>query len=75
MSEEAKEKQELQEVKLTITLKPDTKYPSVEGPLHNEPLCFYLLKYAELSIIQHNNKPPQIIDPKGGIMNFVRKRF
>ena len=63
------------EIVLTITLKHGTKYPEVEGPLHNEPLCFYLLKYAELSIIQTNNAPSQIAKPHVSLLNRVRGKF
>ena len=71
---EGQMQEETKDIVLTITLKNGTKYPEVEGPLHNEPLCFYLLKYAELSIIQTNNAP-RIEKAKGDIMSFVRKRF
>jgi len=68
-------KEELKDIVLTITLKPNTKYPVIEGPIKDEPLCFYLLEYARLSIIQSNNQPPKIVPAKGGIMGFARKRF
>lgn len=74
MGEDGKQEDKLREIKLIITLKPDTKYPIIEGPIQNEPLCFYLLEYARLSIIQTNNQPPKI-EKVGGIMNFVKKRF
>lgn len=67
--------EEPKDIVLTITLNPNMKYPIIEGPIKNEPLCFYLLEYARLSIIQSNNQPPRIEQAKGGIVNFMRKRF
>ena len=63
--------EEVKDIVLSITLKQGSKYPIVEGPLGNEPLCFYLLEYAKLSIIQTNNQPPKI-EKANRIINFVR---
>ena len=61
-----------QDIVLTITLKPGSKYPEVTGPLNDEPLIFYMLEYTRLSVIQRNNQPPKIEKP-GGIINFARR--
>jgi len=49
----------------------------VNGPMRNEPLCFWLLEMGKDVVKSYNRQPSKLIQPKGGILNFARgkKRF
>lgn len=65
------------EIQVIITMKESGEI-SVEGIIANEPLAFWMLDKAKDIIKLYNIKQAQkqqIIQPKGGIMNFVRGRL
>lgn len=74
---EPKRPEEGQDIVLTIIITPEGKV-NVNGPITNEPLSFWLLDKAKDIIKAYNiqqmmiNRP--IVQPKGGIMNFIRGR-
>ena len=66
--------QEIPDLKINITLKPNGQVMLEGNVLNNNLTALGMLEIAKVTILQHNSKPP-IIQPKGNIMNFARKRF
>ena len=70
-------KQEPQPLKLMITLFPDNNFKVEGNAMNDQVVAFGILEQAKLVIIQYNMIKAQqnkIITPKGGIMDFIRKK-
>jgi len=72
--------EEPKELVMTIKMS-QTGSVAVQGPgdgkCYNEPMCFHMMRKAGQVIEQVNaaaTKSPIIAPPKGGIMNFVRRK-
>ena len=71
--EELKQPEEL--IQMVITFQPSTGRVQVTGPINNRTLSYGMLEMAKEAIYELKGKmKSQIQVPKGGIMNFVRRR-
>lgn len=70
--EEQKQPEEL--IQMVITFHPVTGQIQVTGPINNRTLSYGMLEMAKEAIYDLKEKmKSQIIQPKHGIMDFVRK--
>lgn len=68
--------QEIQPLRLNITLSPDGKFKVEGNAMNDQVVAFGLLEQAKLVVIQYQVAKVQskVIIPKNGIMDFVRKK-
>lgn len=72
---ESQENQEVKSVKFEIELHGNGEF-SVKCPMLGDTLfCLGMLEMAKAAVFQHKADNAKIVRPKGGIMNFARRRF